>query len=543
MIHTDFNWAQPVNLLLVIVALVLLAVQCGMLVARHRHSGRFGIRLVLNALLWISVWAWLLDPYFKSSTRSKVGLLIAENVPPEVAVHMRDSLRGADVIGADELRSRELDTLIIAGQQFDDAILAAIRQSGNPPEVRWLPYFATGEVRDLHWKGILRKGELQRIEGSIQTGERQMLQIRYGGQTLDSLQLNAGTNRLLLEFPAFTEGRTTTTLHLGGRTIDTLRFFAQPEEKLTVRFLLDNPDFETRNLATWLGKQGHAVIYEAALAKNIQNRLKINRPAEPDLIITTASNAADGAVRKVVNAGNSVLFLQLGEPLTELRAINAALGTGFQAVKVSNEESVPVADLLTAQPFRFETRGFQTKAPHYTVMTEKTTGKIAVSLLNETFAMQFSGDSAAYGKVWSEILAYVRPAKGAVIWCDAPVFKDVPAALQLNNYQPVPRFLTIGRDTVFTNISALNNLSATATYLPVQSGWLALNDPPGTEFYVQDYSPLRYASQMQHFIHSAQKLGMKNTAEDAQTSRKLPGWLWYAWLMVCLAVLWVEPKL
>ena len=114
MIHTDFNWTEPVNLLLAIVALVLLAVQCGLLVARHRHSGRFGIRLVLNALLWISVLAWLLDPYFKSSTRSKVGLLIAENVPPEVAVHMRDSLSGADVIGADDLRSRELDTLIIA---------------------------------------------------------------------------------------------------------------------------------------------------------------------------------------------------------------------------------------------------------------------------------------------------------------------------------------------------------------------------------------------------------------------------------------------
>jgi hypothetical protein len=220
------------------------------------------------------------------------------------------------------------------------------------------------------------------------------------------------------------------------------------------------------------------------------------------------------------------------------------LGTRFQAVKISNEESVPISPSMTAQPFRFEPNGFQARSPHYPVATEKTTGKIAVSLLNETFPLQLSGDSIAYGKVWNEILAYARPAQASVIECDAPVFKNVPVAMHLNNFKPVPRFLRLGRDTIATVFSALNERSATATFLSEQNGWLALHDSLQTELYVQDYSSLRYASRMQHFIQSTQKINVTTgPKDDVVASEKLPGWAWFTWLMLCLAALWIEPKL
>lgn len=554
MIHTDFNWTGPLNLLLLLAALALLALQCGLLYTRHRHSERLGVRLVLNGLMWLSMVCWVLDPYFKSKVGSKVGILVAGNVPSEVAGRIRDSLAGAEVIAADEIANRQADTLVMVGQEFDDNVFASVRQLKNTPYVRWKPYFGRGELRDLHWKGILRKGEMQRIEGSIQLASKKTLQLRYAGEssaghrfaghTLDSVVLGAGDNNFRLTFPAFSEGRTTTTLDLDGKTIDTLRFFTQPAQKLTIRFLLDNPDFETRNLATWLGKQGHSVLYDAALSKNIRSKLNINRAAEPDLVVTIASNAAGIAVKKAVNAGKSVLFLQLGDPVTDIRLINNALGTRFRTVKISNEESVPVSSSLTALPFRFESNGFQTRIPHYPVATEKTAGKIAVSLLNETFPLQLSGDSIAYGKIWNEILAYARPAQSSVIEWDAPVFENVPVTMHLNNFQPLPRFLRLGQDTISTVISALNDRSAAATFLPVQSGWVPLHDSLNTELYVQDYSPLRYASRMQHFIQSTQKTDLTTSPEDnAVATGKLPGWAWFAWLMLCLAALWIEPKL
>jgi hypothetical protein len=552
MIHTDFNWAEPSNLLLLVAALALLALQCGLLYGRGsgdrrsggRRSGRLGIRLVLNGVLWVSLIVWILDPYFKSNAGAETGLLIAENVPSKVAGHIRDSLKGAEVIPMDEIANRPVDTLVIVGQEFGEAVFASIGQLKNRPGLHWQPWFASGEPRDLSWKGLLQKGEMQRIEGSIEVPAKGILKVHYAGQTLDSATMNPGENRFRLAFPAFSEGRTTVTLDLNGQTIDTLRFFAQPEQPLTVRFLLDNPDFETRNLATWLGKQGHSVLYDAALSKNIRSSLNINRAAEPDLLITSASNAGDAVVKKTVNAGKSVLFLQLNDPSAEIRSINNALGTRFQPVKISNEESVPVAGSLTAQPFRFEPRNFQVRASHYPVVTEKTTGKIAVSLLNETFPMQLSGDSVSYGKLWNEILAYARPARASVIGWDAPVFESVPVTMHLNNFQTTPRSLTWGQDTIFTTTSALNSRSASATFIPHKSGWLALNDSLQTELYVQDYSPLRYAARMRHFIQSTQELNAgAGIKDETQPTRKFPDWVWFTWLMLCLAAVWVEPKL
>jgi hypothetical protein len=182
------------------------------------------------------------------------------------------------------------------------------------------------------------------------------------------------------------------------------------------------------------------------------------------------------------------------------------------------------------------------QAPHYPVQMEKTSGKIAVSLLNETFPMQLSGDSVAYGRVWDEILAYVRPAQAPVLAWDAPVFENVPVDIHMNTLQPVPRFLTLGQDTVSTVVSALNDRSATATLLPHKNGWLALHDSLQTELYVQDYSALRYASRMQHFIHSPKETNA-STGERDLPARKLPGWAWLTWLVLCLAALWIEPKL
>ncbi|MGG7661882.1 hypothetical protein [Dyadobacter sp. BHUBP1] len=544
MIRTDFNWTEPLNVTLLTAALALLVLQCGLLYTRHRHSGRVGIRLILNALFWVSLVAWLFDPYFQSNARSKTGLLIAANVPSGVAGRIRDSLAGAEPIRVDETADGAVDTLVIVGQEFEKSLFASIRQWKNMPHLRWKPWFAPDALRDLQWKGILCKGEMQRIEGSIELSDKKILQVRYAGRTLDSVMLNVGKNRFRLAFPTFSEGRTTTTLDLDGQTIDTLRFFTRPEQKLTVRFLLDNPDFETRTLATWLGKQGHSVSYESLLSRDIRSKLNINRAAEPELIVTSVSNAATAAVRKAVNTGRSVLFLQLGDPVTDLRAINNALGTRFQSVKISNGESITVSASLTALPFRFEPNDFQVRVSHYPVAIEKTTGKIAVSLLNETFPMQLSGDSIAYGKIWNEILAYVRPVVAPVIEWDAPVFQNVPVMMHLNNFQPVPQFLTVGKDTVSTITSAMNDRSAAARFLPDKAGWSPVHDSLQTELYVQDYSPLRYASRMQHFIRSTQEL---NTATDIKgneiSTRKLPGWAWFTWLILCLAALWIEPKL
>nr|WP_295923303.1 hypothetical protein [uncultured Dyadobacter sp.] len=542
--RSDFNWTEPFNLLLVALVIVLLVVQCGLLYARHRYSGRFGLRLALNVLLGLSIMAWIVDPYLITMRSGGTGLLLAADVPASMARHLKDSLSEATVLSAGEIEATGLDTLVMLGNAFDQNVFAAIRQTTPVPYLQWIPYFEQDQVQALNWKGTLRKGELQRIDGEIGSSRKQMLEVRYGDQILDSTELGTGVNRFRLAFPAFSEGRTAVTLHLNGRVIDTLRFFTRPEEKLTIRFLLESPDFETRNLATWLGRNGHSVLYSVELSRNVESSLNINRAKDPDLIVTTPAKAGNAIIKKAVSDGKSVLFLGLSEPGHELRNVNQALGTGFLARKISNEESVPLSPGLNALPFRFQVQNFQLKASHFPVLVEKTTGKIAVSLLNETFPLQLSGDSIAYGKVWNEILAWTRPASGPVIAWDAPVFKDLPVALHWNNFNGLPASVQIGSDTIGMTVSALNDRSATAYFRPRASGWLPVRDSLHTEVFAEDKSSVMQAAQMQDFVRSSNRSNNANSADGQKTrSQRMPSWGWFALLMVCLTALWIEPKL
>lgn len=542
MIQTDFAWTDPLNLLLAAAALALLAVQLGLVYTRHRHSRRFGIRLALNVLLWMIVVAWMLDPSVQTMRNRQVAVLVAENVPAEVSRQLRDSLPDASVISASEIRESDPDTLVLLGQAFDDAILARIAQLPQMPDLQWVPYFQPGEFQHLHWNGTVKKGEMQRIEGEINAQLGQRLKVSYAGRTLDSTRLKAGINRIRLEFPAFSEGRMAVALQLDGRTSDTVRFFAQPEPRLTVRFLLDNPDFETRNLATWLGKNGHSVIYDAGLSTNIRSQVNINKAAAPDLLITSADKASQAAVKKVLGDGKSVLFLQPGNLPEAVKAINHALGTRFAVERISNDESVAVSPELSALPFRFVPRSFQNRAAHYPLAVEQVNGKIGISLLNETFPLQLSGDSLGYAKVWNEILAWTRPAIGPFTSVATPVFRGVAATVHLNDFRQLPTWLQTGADTAYVTASPLNARSGIATWRPSESGWQALHDSLGTEVYIEGGSHLQQAARMRQFVQGFSKAG-QTADQPATTFRKLSPWLWFSLIVILLTALWIEPML
>lgn len=540
---SDFEWTHPLNVVLLALMLVLLIVQCVWLFAKHRHSGRFVLRLTLNLLLWVSLLAWIVDPAISMGRRFTKGLLIADNVPSEVVRHLKDSLKNSEVITRDLLSNADVDTLVIAGQQFDPGLFAALRQHVNPPHLQWEPYFEKDHMQQLRWKGSVRKGEMQRVEGMIDVSGKRMLSVRFGNEVLDSVLLSPGVNHFRLAFPAFSEGRTAVTLHTNSGSTDTLRYFSLPAEKLTIRFLLGNPDFETRNLAAWLGKQGHSVLYDAVLSKNISSQLNINQAKDPDLIVTNPQNAAHAAVRQAIAQGRGVLFLGLTDVPGDVKRINDALRTRFQPIRISNEESVPVSPSLSALPFRWNVQGFHSHALHYPVQSERTSGKVTVSLLNETFPMQLSGDSLGYAKVWHETLAWARPTSAPVVAWDAPVWSDVPVRLQGNNVKSWDSRVQIGRDTVFTEQSPLNAQSVSAIFLPRESGWLSLHDSLGTALFVEDNTMLSEAARMRHFIQTSRYAETSRASTRVPARRKVPSWGWFVCVMVLMSALWIERKL
>lgn len=544
----SFNSSDPLHWA-ALVLLVVFPVLVGLLLwkndtlARSRRWLRFG----LNLILWLILCGYLLQPAWTTTIASRRALLVGEKVPTAVARRWQDSLGIEARFGAAAFLKKKLttqfDSIVLLGQDFPPTLLSQVMGSA----LDWKPYFPQNQIQNLHWQGVLRQGEVQRVAGVLESSEKQWVKVRYGGQTLDSTQVAAGQSSFALSFPTFTEGRTTTTLFIADDFQDSLRFYVRSLPTSTYQFILDSPDFESRTLADWLGRQGNALTVSTTVSKGIRQSTTLNGGLEkgklPDIVITDPSHAADASVKKVLNAGKSVLFINLTRADANLATINRALGTGFATRKIG-AEPLQIEPNLTAVPFRFGESLPQLLVPGYPVAVWNKSGKVGVSLLNETFPLKLSGDSVAYAKVWNAILAQVQPPADYTLTANAPLFEGLPGVLSVNQVPGPPRQLTVGRDTVLLQPSPLNAYVAGVDYRFGQAGWLALGD--SAEVFVEDSaSTLLPARRMNDYVlaQRAARYSTTGTKQKPQRQRQVDDWVWLALFVASCAALWIEPKL
>jgi hypothetical protein len=552
MIGFDFNPTAPaLNGLVLTALLVLLAVQ-GWFLFRHKPlSGRrWAVRAGLNGLFWLALLAFVLRPFWQVPDSSRHVLLVGDEVPAKKArqigdsLHLTRQLRAAD-FGVDA----DFDSVTVLGQDFSALILS--RLAGV--SLRWIPFDEPDELQAIRWKATLHQGEIQRVTGSLMSTKKQTLKLTFGNQTLDSLMLQKGQNQFALTFPAFASGRTEIALVLARKSLDTIRFFAQPLPPQTYQFVLAAPDFETKTLADWLGQAGQSVQLTAPISTGIGSSLRINQTKNrannaPDILITDAANATSPTIRKAVLAGKSVLFVGLTKPETDLLAINRATGTRFQVQRISTAESVSVGvgSVQTALPYRFLPDPAQSIVRGYPVAVEYMSSRVGVSLLNETYPTKLGGDSLAYSTLWKKLLAPLQPPTTNNLLADAPIIPNQPTDIRANNAVQQLNKLRLGRDTLRLLPDPLNPTSATATYRFGRAGWQTLAD--SVELYVEDSTSFVSVANRQRVsaLLRAQTGNLHSPASSKQTVRlqthRLPGWAWGLLLLACLTALWIEPK-
>ncbi|WP_439557661.1 hypothetical protein [Dyadobacter sp.] len=549
MIQLDFDWTDTISLITLAVAIVaaLVALVWKIFAFKNRpiSGSRTALKLALNVVLWLSVIAFILQPQLTWKARVTTGILAGGEVPAAFLRHLQDSLHRAELVKVEEIERSAVDTLLLVGTRFPSRLFTSLPLSTALPVVKWIPFNEPDRLVRIQWKGILRKGEMQEVSGRLVSTRKQVLKLAFGRNTLDSTMLNKGENHFKLRFPAFAEGRTMVTLGIDGLQQDTLRFFARPATPLAARFILDSPDFENRTLAAWLGKNGHAVVYDVSFAKDLKSSVKINSAKAPDLIITNAANANSGGVKKALESGASVIFIGLTDPESEIRRINEVVGARFQVRKISNEPALKVLPQLDALPYQFVTAANQIKVTGMPVVIEKRRGNVGVSLLNETFPLQLSGDSATYQQVWDTILAHLQPAGSHNLEIEAPIIEGAKARLDLNNFPALPHYLPFGSDTLFLTKSPFNSSAGSAAFIPVQSGWVTLQDSVPAEIFVENDSEAAQLARLSAWVNAYENQdGIEGKAQSASraTTRALPEWAWYLWLMICFAALWIEEK-
>lgn len=511
------------------------------------------IKLALNLFLWLAVLLFVIQPQWKSATNASRVLVISKNIPSENIKKVKDSLKITEFFYKKDFQQRiiedpsfveHLGNIYLLGQDFDAELLSQLSEK----QMTWLPFFEQNELQDIRWNGIVRKGDMQEIFGKIGVSATNTLKIKYADQVLDSVVLQKGINNFELRFSTFSVGRTETELFLGNESLQKIAFFSRKNPAIAIQFVLENPDFENKSLAEWLGKNGNHVEITTTVAKNSQNQTSINKLISkekfaPDIIITDPSNASNQVVKKAIAEGKSVLFLNLTNPEQELKTINQALDLHYFAKKTTNEDFIKISENLTALPYHFEGKPNQKNISDYPVAIQKNIGKIGVSLLNETFPLKLSGDSLTYGKLWTSVFQQLNPSFQDNIEVAAPIFQDTKATIYLNNRSISAKDLKIANDTIEVENSAINSLSSETNFNFRKTGWQKLQD--SLEVYVEGNPTILWkCKQINEFLGVNSKNNAQNKGTLSQVlTAKLPDWAWFLIILMCLTAVWIEPKL
>lgn len=536
---STFDW------LVILALLILLFVQ---IFALRRNKSitklRSWLKIVLNISLWAVVVLLFINPSIEKELDSNKVLLVSENVPKSAVQKVKDSLKITEVFSQKSFNRQVIDNpklinqlgkIYLLGEDASPELLSKIQQHS----IHWIPFFQEDELQAIHWNGFARQGEIQRIDGKIYSSVSQILRLKLANQVLDSIKLAKGFNAFTLNFTNFSIGKTTINLVLGEKPLKEINYFSLKNQPHNFLFILSNPDFESKTLADWLGKNGNKVETITTVAKNTQSTFSINTAKKfvPDIIITDPSNAGNTSVKKAFSAGKSVLFINVENPDIDVRTINQNLGTKWKVKRISNQENRVISRDLTAHSYQFEASAFQKNIFDYPIAIQKSFGKVGVSLLNESFPLMLSGDSITYARIWQSTFQTLFPSSGNNIQVDAPIFTDIRSNLQTK--QSTDELIFVEKDTVASTQSGINPSSAVAKYTFRKGGWNTFQD--SLSVYVEEGdNTLAKVKIIKPYLNEKRISNSENETDVFSTT--MPEWVWYLLIIILLSALWLEPK-
>jgi hypothetical protein len=544
----DWTTPWPWFITLLLIAITAVSIwQIGQQTSLSRR--RKTVRMGLLGLLLLALLGLWLQPRWRPQLPAGRVLLVADDVPDATVRAVRDSLGFRQTIRARAFRGAT-DSVTLLGQSFSKKIGSLVARQ----VVSWVPYEADNQVQSLQWQGIVQLGQSQSIRGQIRSSEGNMLRLRFGTRVVDSTRIATGNQSFMLDYPVFSLGRNSPTLWLGNVLLDTLHFVVRPAARMHIRFILTAPDFETRTLADWLGRQGHRVELTSTLSKGIGTSLAINGAVSgknklPDLIITDPATVNDALVNNALSVGKNVLVLNMTQPDANIATINRTLHTRWQLRRIPGKDTLHIGPVLTALPYRIVPTNHTLLVPGYPVAIQPAAGRVAVSLLTETFPLRLGGDTLAYNRLWLSVMAQLRPQSVNNFTIEAPVYQHVPVQIGLNSPTVVPTTVRVGNDTVTMRPTPLNARLWEGLTRPTKTGWLPLQDTLATYIYPTETAKTGAIGQLALRQQTAavalahRRYDTLRPTEARFIDKAVPDWVWFVLIVSVLTTLWLEPKL
>jgi hypothetical protein len=135
------------------------------------------------------------------------------------------------------------------------------------------------------------------------------------------------------------------------------------------------------------------------------------------------------------------------------------------------------------------------------------TGKVMLSLLWDTYPIQFAGDSIRYHELWTELSNEMLPAADINWQIAAPLIQDIPEKLAVNTRTELPQILSQNEDSIYFQASTVNPFNYFSEFNFPYNGWQAFADSLEVYVYSQDELPLQCRSQKDDKLYKRSSSG------------------------------------
>ncbi len=500
------------------------------------------IKIVLNVCLLATIALYIFQPSWKKEINTEKVLIVADTIDNFEIQKMQDSLGITETFDAETFKKTMLENssfieklgkIYLFGQNIDSSSLHLL---ANHP-ISWIPFFKKNELQDISWDAVNYQGAIQRVSGKINLDKPQLIYLRIGNKTLDSLSLPSGFSNFSLNAPIASVGKVNYHVEMGGKILYEINFFALQPKPISILFLQSNPDFENKTLADFWAKKGNFIKSIVRVAKD-NNSIFLTNQAESEeaqVIICDAAEINQEIVAKGIQKGKNILFTNIAQPKEFIDQLNKQFNTKFQVKTIvkdlDKEEIAGFHATIQDAPF-------QESLDEYPIAVQRNSSKIGVNLVNQTYPLLLSGDSLRYSKIWMQTLELLRPAQQEVVSITAPLFVDKLSIIHWKS-KSLQKELKIDSDKVQSDASSIDNEEFAYSYFFRNPGWHSLQD--SIAIYVADnQSNIAKAKKIKSYI-SGQASSQNDTTQEIE--QKIPETIWLGLFLLFLILIWLEPKL
>ncbi|UEG54416.1 hypothetical protein LLH06_05480 [Mucilaginibacter daejeonensis] len=463
-----------------------------------------------------------------------------------------------------------------------------LSQLGNV-RVRYNAPPAPAGFTSASWPDQVRSGEPLELQGTYHNTQSKAVKLflKSAGTGLDSVNV-APNQTLPFKLSTIPKGSGALVYHLlalsGSDTLsnDDVPFRIEPSRPLKVLMLNASPNFETRFLKDWLGKNGYAVASRALISKNkfsqefvnvdkmdlqrLQGNvlqkfdvvigdlsaLKAFTPAEGSALRQQVTQKGLGVIIRADSSESAPSWLQTAFLVTSPSSkaeLSVALSLQGKTARTSKLSITP--SFITS---RSNTQTLVTDAQKHTLSatTLAGAGKLVFTTLDHTYNWVLAGNERDHSALWSLLISKaVKNNNYTSRWnVNSPLTSvNDKAELTLRSSTPPTGIMING-----VKVSPLQDPSLPfewrTTYIPSNPGWQTVQwgNDQHSEWYVHpkdQWKSLKDQHRSKQTLLFASK-SLKNTVVTKQiqqtTKMRVPeAWFYLIFLASC-TFLWVERK-